>query len=122
MWSNGVAMRDFRQRTIRHLYRDARRLSRNRHFHAYLDPQVKNAALIARLLRSLRHDLLNRPIDRLTLQRLCGVSGDWFLLEMAWEGARRTSYLTEFEINLLREDAQLAEILARAGGREEGDA
>ena len=107
-------MKDFPTRMLRRFYRDAQRLSRNRYFHAYLEPRVRNAARAGRLLRSLRNDLINRKLITVRMRSANGLPGNWVLLEIMWDGARRTSYLTESELSILREDEQIDRLLNQA--------
>jgi hypothetical protein len=106
-------MREIEQKLLRRVYR--RRLSRNKHFYAFLDPKVRRAARVGRHLRSIKADLLRRDFDDLSIGHEPGVNGDGrVIIELTWHDSRRTSYLSEAELELLREDKQIDRILRGA--------
>lgn len=106
-------MREIQHKLLRRVYRG--RLSRNKHFYAFLDPKVHRAARVGRHLRSIKADLLRRDFDDLSLAREPGNNGDGrVIIELTWRDSRRTSYLSEAELDLLREDKQIDRILSGA--------
>ena len=93
-------------------------LSRNKNFEAYEAPTVKRANRIVRHLRSLRDDLRKYGRDgRVALSTLENGSvedgGERRELELVVEHlkSRRTSYLSALELNLLRKDPEVDELL-----------
>lgn len=101
-------MREILEKLVRRFYNDPLSLSRNRNFCAFLDPKVRQAARSGRLLRSLRSDLLERDIDSIQISRIETLSSTrCFELHLRWDGGWRTSYLSQLELDVLREDREV---------------
>lgn len=109
-------MSELRSQVLRRVFEDPARLSRNRNFHAYTDSTVRRTARIGRLLNSLRRDLLDESWIALSVRR--GEAPETpMVIVVHWSDRKRTSYLSDEEWDLLREDRRIERIVERAETR-----
>lgn len=107
---------EFKHRLLRRFVDEPERMSRNRNFHAYLDPRVRRAARVGRILRSLRADLQGRVVAGARLVRDSNPVGPGnYVLELRFDNGVRRTHLDRLELELLLEDedvhARLRELL-----------
>lgn len=105
---------EFKERLLRRFIEEPERMSRNRNFHAYLDPRVRRAARTGRVVRSLREDLREREIERAELGRDPESNGHpRYFLELRFPDGIRRTFLNRVELHLLLEDEDAAARLRR---------
>jgi hypothetical protein len=106
-------MRELREKLLRIFAHDGHGFSRNRNFHAFDDREVRRAARDGKLLQSLTADLLARELTQISVAVIDTPSGHQrFVVELAWDGGRRVSYLTQTEMDLLGENERVSKVLA----------
>lgn len=108
-------MSDLRSQVLRRVYEDPARLSRNRNFHAYADSTVRRTARLGRLLFSLKQDLLENGWTTLTVRRDEEGETPVVIVILRWSDRKRTSYLSDEEWSLLREDRRIERMIKRVG-------
>jgi hypothetical protein len=90
---------------VLHALQAGARLSRNRHFWLYTDPQVRRAEKIHRFLRSIVRDVRAHP-GPLRVEAVPGEGGQVALrIEIPQVGGHRVAYLRPFELELLAAEA-----------------
>lgn len=106
-------MSELRSQVLRRIFEDPALLSRNRNFHAYADSTVRRTARIGRLLHSLKQDLLEKRWVALSIRR--GEDRNTpVVIVVHWSDRKRTSYLSDEELELLMEDRRIGRIIDRA--------
>lgn len=89
--------------------------SRNKNFASYEDPKVRRAARLYRHIKSLEEDILNygRPenvfVDEPAPEKDTGEARIQLTIQDL--NYRRTAYLTPFELEMLRQNPKVCEIL-----------
>jgi len=105
-------MNRLRNQVLRRVMEGPNSLSRNRNFHAYTDPNIRQSARIGRVLRSLRQDLLGREWTGLEISR--PDSGPkQVVIVISWSNQKRTCFVSEDEFALLLEDGRVFHLLHR---------
>ena len=107
-------MNELRSQILRRVFEEPTRLSRNRNFHAYADSTVRRTARIGRLLHSLKQDLLEKRWIALSIRRKEKTETP-VVIVVHWSDRKRTSYLSDEEWELLREDRRIERMIDRAG-------
>jgi hypothetical protein len=96
---------EFKERLLRRFVEEPELLSRNRNFHAYLDPRVRRSARVGRIVRSLRDDLQGHELEGASLLRAPEPGGHGeVILELQFRNGRRQTRLSRIELGLLLED------------------
>lgn len=106
---------DLTHKIVRRLLRDDDvEFSRNKNFDAYEDPMVKRALRIYRHLRSVEDDLLAAGGGDVTLEAV-EREDEQVVVRLSYPAgnARRESFVTEEEWELLLESERIADILTR---------
>lgn len=104
--------------------RDGARLSRNKHYALFEDPQVRRALKVHRYLRSVVRDIERHP-EGVRVEATGRPGGADFSLRIDIPSlrGRRTAYLSGAELALLAQDApQVAALLERLLTDDGGDA
>lgn len=106
---------DLTHKIVRRLLRDDDvEFSRNKNFDAYEDPMVKRALRIYRHLRSVEEDLLAAENGDVTLEAV-EREDEQVVVRLSYPAgnARRASFVTEEEWQLLLESDRINKILTR---------
>ncbi|MFN7133529.1 MAG: hypothetical protein ACK4N5_15740 [Myxococcales bacterium] len=110
-------MKAFVHRLVARLLDREQPLSRNRHFHAFDNPDGRKALKISRQLRSLARDIVEQERSGKPLRVVCERDGAELVrvqLDFLMLKATRTAFLSPQEFDLLMRDHEVRAVIERA--------